>query len=303
MRLLEAQLTTTQGVTKPLRGTPAPPVPQASAPAATTGKLFMPDPGFAQWLQETKSKPAPEQLEAVSKKLMELNPGFDGKLYGPRAMAPPTVENGVVTRLKLNGPTITDLSPLQALTGLIELTFGGPGALKGKFTDLSSLRGLQLQTLVLSGMGNDITDLSPLAGMPLEFLGCREVSKLTDLRPLVGMSKLKQLDVLLTSVADLSPIEGLKSLETLVLPKRLADLSPLKNLKLTHLECGDISSLEPLRGMPLETLWFFGTDVTDFAPLYDLKTLADLRVLNAKNSAELQMSLPKALPNCRIQFK
>ena len=40
------------------------------------------DPAFQQWVKATQALPAEKQIEAVSKKLMELNPGFDGKLTG-----------------------------------------------------------------------------------------------------------------------------------------------------------------------------------------------------------------------------
>ena len=33
-------------------------------------------------MKATQALPAEQQIEAVSKKLMELNPGFDGKMLG-----------------------------------------------------------------------------------------------------------------------------------------------------------------------------------------------------------------------------
>ena len=47
-----------------------------------TAKLAYLDPAFQQWVKATQALPAEKQIEAVSKKLMELNPGFDGKLTG-----------------------------------------------------------------------------------------------------------------------------------------------------------------------------------------------------------------------------
>ena len=49
-------------------------------------------PGFDQWMKEVAALPAEKQVEAVAKKLQELNPGFDGKVT-------PKIENGVVTKL------------------------------------------------------------------------------------------------------------------------------------------------------------------------------------------------------------
>ena len=47
-------------------------------------KLAYLDPAFQQWVKATQALPAEKQIEAVSKKLMELNPGFDGKVTGVR---------------------------------------------------------------------------------------------------------------------------------------------------------------------------------------------------------------------------
>ena len=50
------------------------------AKAFTTAKLAYLDPAFQQWVKTVAAMPAEKQIEAVSKKLMELNPGFDGKV-------------------------------------------------------------------------------------------------------------------------------------------------------------------------------------------------------------------------------
>ena len=48
-------------------------------PAAPKQLAYL-DPAFQQWVKATQALPAEKQIEAVSKKLMELNPGFDGKV-------------------------------------------------------------------------------------------------------------------------------------------------------------------------------------------------------------------------------
>ena len=40
------------------------------------------DPAFQRWVKEVAALPAEKQVEAVAKKLKELNPGFDGKVTG-----------------------------------------------------------------------------------------------------------------------------------------------------------------------------------------------------------------------------
>ena len=39
-------------------------------------------PAFQSWIKEVQAMPADQQIEAVSKKLVELNPGFDGVVTG-----------------------------------------------------------------------------------------------------------------------------------------------------------------------------------------------------------------------------
>ena len=39
-------------------------------------------PAFQQWMKDVAALPAEKQVEAVAKKLQELNPGFDGKVTG-----------------------------------------------------------------------------------------------------------------------------------------------------------------------------------------------------------------------------
>ena len=50
------------------------------AKAVPPANLAYLDPAFQQWVKETQALPPEKQIEAVSKKLMELNPGFDGKI-------------------------------------------------------------------------------------------------------------------------------------------------------------------------------------------------------------------------------
>jgi serine/threonine protein kinase/Leucine-rich repeat (LRR) protein len=275
--------------------------PQAAVPAAP-GKLLMHDPAFTQWMKDVQAMSAAKQIEAVGEKLAELHPGFDGKLTDIRGFSPPTIEGGVVTQLKFNGPDVTDISPLRALTGLKALSFGGSSSPKGKLTDLSPLVGMQVTDLTLSGMGYTITDLTLLKELRLEKLTCRDLRTLVDLAPLKGMP-LKHLDLLGTAVADVAPLRGMP-LEVLVLPKQIKDLAVLQGMPLTRLECTEsiVSDLSPLRGMPLETFWCKETNVADLSPLYDCKSLKELNVEKTKVSPAVVAALQKALPNCKVTW-
>ena len=70
-------------------------------------------------MKEVAAMPAEKQVEAVAKKLQELNPGFDGKV------TPSPIENGVVTELQFLTDNVTDISPVRALAGLKALCAGG----------------------------------------------------------------------------------------------------------------------------------------------------------------------------------
>ena len=51
---------------------------------AVAGDKSWETPAFQQWMKDVAAMPAEKQVEAVSKKLMELNPGFDGKVTEAR---------------------------------------------------------------------------------------------------------------------------------------------------------------------------------------------------------------------------
>ena len=121
-------------------------------------------PAFQAWMKATQVLPAEQQIEAVSKKLMELNPGFDGKVTATDGNGAPKMVNGVVTELRFSTDNVTDISPVRALTGL--KYFGCPGTTGGK---------------------GPLSDLSPLAGLKLTYLNCTYTQVLSDLSPLKGM--------------------------------------------------------------------------------------------------------------------
>lgn len=237
------------------------------------GKLFMQDPAFQQWVKATQALPADEQIEAVSKKLMELNPGFDGQVTGHdgdgNANGTPKIVGGVVTGIGLVTDNVTDISPLRALAGLKGLVCIGNVPGKGRLSDLSPLQGMRLT--FLSCLDGQLADLSPLRGMPLTFLRCGG-RRISDLSPLHGM-KLEVLLCLGTQVSDLIPLQGMPLTYLDIGNTLVSDLSPLRGMKLTRLECygTQVTDLSPLKGMPLTTLRFFSTQVSDLSPLDGMK--------------------------------
>ena len=101
-----------------------------------------------------------------------------------------------------------------------------------KIADISALKGLHPGVVALGQ--TQVTNLAPLAGMPLRYLDLNDSPGITDLSPLKG-APLAELHLLRTGVRDLEPLRGM----------------PLKRL---NLEGTKVQDLGPLAGMPLEWL-------------------------------------------------
>ncbi len=217
---------------------------------------------FEAWCKQVAALPAEKQLEAVTAKLKELNPGFDGKVT-------PKVEGDVVKGLSFVTDMVTDISPVRALIGLKSLSCDGSGGGKGKFSDLSPLKGMALTNL--SCIGTQVADLSPLKGMALTGISC-DSTQVADLSPLKG-TPLTALNCGGTQVADLSPLKSTKLTWLNCGFTKVSDLSPLKGMPLTHLHCNgtNVSDLSPLKGMPLTQLHCGATKVSDLSPLKGMK--------------------------------
>ena len=175
------------------------------------------------WERSVAGLSAHQQMKAVTDRLEELNPGFNGKLDY-------RVEEGVVRELAVPTDCVGDISPVHALAGLKRLRVGmwnvGPG--RGVLADLSPLRGLSLEELNCAA--TDVSDLSPVQGMPLtrlEVMAC----PVSDLSPLAGMP---------ISFLDLAYIRG-----------RATNLEPLQGMPLVDLNLTDlpVSDLTPLKGI------------------------------------------------------
>jgi len=238
---------------------------------------------FEAWTKQVAKMPPEQQVEAVAKKLQELNPGFDGKVT-------PKIDFLDVTELQFVTDNVTDISPVRALLKLKTLNCNGSNWHAGKLADLWPLKGMPLTQLHFGH--TQVTDLSPLKGIPLTGISVSG-SKVADLSPLKDMQQLLVLECYSTPVADLSPLKDLKltrlacndtqvsdlsplkgmKLTTLLFDGiKVSDLSPLKGMPLTALSCGgtQVSDLSPLNGMLLESLAFNSTSVTDLSPLKDM---------------------------------
>ncbi len=216
---------------------------------------------FERWANRIATLNPQQQLQATMQKLMELNPGFDGKETHK-------VEGGVITELGFVTNKVADISPVRALAGIKGLyCYSTNGWYHGKLSDISPLQGMQLSHFSCSG--NQVTDLSPLKGMPIKEMHCFGNLDLTDLKPLEGLP-LSFLNLSGTRVTDLSPLKT-TPLTTLILEhiRGLTDLSAISGMKLTNLDIQntDISDLSPLKGVPLASLTIGQTGVRDLSPL------------------------------------
>jgi serine/threonine protein kinase len=234
------------------------------------------------WRRELAALPAQRQVDAVTVRLKELNPGFDGKVTHK-------VEGGVVTEFALLTDRVTDLSPLRAFPALRTLHCTGsiPGA--GRLSDLSPLRGMMLTELYC--YRTQVSDLSPLKDMRLGKLICNN-TQVCDLSPLKDM-QLTELNCHNTRVAELSPLKEMKLTHLYCDSTPVADLTPLKDMKLTEMNCSvtPVSDLTPLKNMKLIRLWCVRTQVSDLTPLRGMP----LKVLGCDFQAKRDTALLRSL--------
>ncbi len=195
-----------------IRNQPGDEVARSELPAGHTAELqsaagrpitTLKDPAFQRWLKDIPPLPAERQVEAVAKKLRQLNSGFDGQIT-------PKIEVGVVRNLHFIVDQVTDISPVRALIGLKQLQCAGSSAGAGKLTDLAPLQGMKLTTFLCTY--TQVSDLSPLQGMPLTKLGIGG-TRVSELSPLKGMP-LASLLCGNTQVTDLSSLAGISTLES-----------------------------------------------------------------------------------------
>lgn len=229
------------------------------------------------WRRTVADLPAEQQAAAVAAKLVELNPGFDGK-FTHMVEGTDVVEFGIVTDL------VTDIEPIGALTKLKKLDCNASDhKVKSKLATLEPLRGLPLTWLHCGR--NQVSDLRPLAGMQLENLYCA-FSNVRDLTPLKGMP-LVQLQCHVTPVGSLAPLADSRQLKILDINNtQVHDLKPLKDCPLTTLDCvrTQVTDLSPLQAAPLADLRCDSVSPRDADILRAVKTL---KKINGKNAADV----------------
>ncbi|HEY7426986.1 MAG TPA: family 16 glycoside hydrolase, partial [Gemmataceae bacterium] len=212
------------------------------------------------------------KLEAVARELKVHNPGFEGTW----AKAP-GIEGDKIVSLVIQSDHVRDLTPLQDLPHLRQLTLNGT-----KVTDLTPLQGLPLSWLAISY--SPVSDLSPLSGMKgLESLFVT-AAPLIDLKPLEGL-KLRELGLHATQVEDLSPLKGMPLKGLNIHRTRVKDLSPLKGMKLEGFCFYEqpVKDISVLKDMPLRDVGCPFQRERDEAVLRSIKTL---KTINRKPAAQ-----------------
>ena len=204
---------------------------------------------------------------------------------GKRPNAPITIEDMKrLTHLTAVGREIRDLTGLQFATSLSSLRLGHWGKVGNQVSDLAPIAGLtELRHLILND--NLISDLSPIAGLTnLESL-VLEFNDVSDLSPIAGLINLEHIDFNANDVSDLSPIARLVNLRRIrTWGNPFSDLSPLARLtKLERLDiCGarlSEADLAPLAGLTgLKELYLAANGISDISSLAELAGLERLDV-------------------------
>ena len=126
-----------------------------------------------------------------------------------------------------------------------------------------------------------VSDIKPLGSLSALLCLSLEDTLVSDISPLASLSSLEWLALGNTQVSDIEPLANLSSLEWLGLwstqvsdIKALANLSSLEWLALGNTQVSDIDSLANLSS--LEWLAFWGTQVSDIGPLANLSALEHL---------------------------
>ena len=222
---------------------------------------------------------------------------------GKSANAPITAEEmGTLSELRALNRGIQDLTGLQFATSLSRLQLGHYNGEGNQVSDLSPIAGLTaLRHLILNH--NLISDLSPLAGLTnLESL-VLEFNDVSDLSPLAGLINLEHIDLNVNDVSDLWPLARLVNLKYIrTWGNPFSDLSPLAGLtKLGKLDiCGaqlEEASLAPLAGLTgLKELYLVDNDISDISPI---GRLTGLERLNLRHNHISNISTLAGLTNLK----
>ena len=179
---------------------------------------------------------------------------------------------------------IKDLTGLQFAANLSRLYLGEWWGTGNQVSDLSPIAGLINLRILWIG-SNPISDLTPVSGLTNLTDLVLNKTLVSDLSPVRGLTNLTRLGINGTYVTNLSPIARLINLEELYFSggpddHKISDISPLAgliNLKLIASWGHTISDLSPLVGLTkLEHIDFCGGNISDLTPIAELPNLKEL---------------------------
>jgi Leucine-rich repeat (LRR) protein len=184
-------------------------------------------------VRDTSPTPAPiTTSEQLAEALKEVNPEFAGQVHVQHL-------NAEVAVVGINDRNLKDIRPLSRMR-------------LGK-VDLSMC---------------DISDLTPLARMPLMTAYLEDNPQLSDISPLSGMP-LRELYLSNTRVENLGPLRGAPLVEVNLVGTRVKDLGPLSEspIQMLWLSQCPVRDITPLKKVPLVSLTLEDTQVDDISPL------------------------------------
>jgi len=169
-------------------------------------------------------------------------------------------------KLNVRGYWIQDLGSLAGLT---------PIDLDISYTQIREIGGLagmkSVRRLKIAGL--PVSDLSPLAGLPLDALDITDTG-VVDLSAIKAL-RLKELRMDRTGVSSLAPLEGMPLKVLSFEQTDVSDLAPLAGMPLTYvnLDVTRVRDLSPLEGMPLKEVLYAPGKYKGLAALRQIKTL------------------------------
>ena len=244
---------------------------------------------FPELVDKPPVRPEPDRLPGTFVHIPDLNlRAAIAEALGKNPNASITVEDMErLGRLEGQNRGIQDLTGLQFATNLQLLRIGN-WETGNQVSDISPLAGLiNLRELWLSH--NPISDISHLKGLKNLTRLHLHNTQTVDLSSIAGLINLQRLDISHTNVSDISPIARLINLQRFDFHgSSISDISPLAsliNLKKIVSWGNSISDLSPIAGLTkLEELNLCGGNISDISPLSGLTGLKTLYIFEQEIS-------------------
>ena len=204
----------------------------------------------------------------------------------------------------LDDTTIADLTGLEYAANLVIFRLHG----KTQISDLSPLSGLP-KLSGLSLQSSQISDMSPLANLTSLWQLALNVTNISNITPIQNMTRLTDLNLTFNNITDISALSGLTNLQSLrIFHNNISNLTPLSGLTtLKELDISDnnISDVSPLAGLTnLTHLYLSRNPISDVSSLTGLVNLQELHLLeNPIKDRKPLLELLEKNPDVKIYLK